>query len=112
MRLVVTEARNENASTKIGRAVPDGTGDDRDRRALTDSLEVRWAWPCRQLDAVEGVEEVEMPPVAAELSVGDGTDADLLETGDHRGDLLVLDRPQLFGGELPVLPGLASRGEA
>src|SRR5262245_57497532 len=47
------------------------------------------------LGAVEAPEEVEMPPGAAELAVGDRLQPGLLLLLDHALDLAVLDRLQL-----------------
>src|SRR5262249_24264687 len=47
------------------------------------------------LDAVETPEEVEMPPGAAEFTVGDCLQADLLLLPDDAFDLAVLDFRQL-----------------
>ena len=44
------------------------------------------------LGAVEAPEEIEMPPRAAELAVGDGFEADVLLLLDDALDLAVLDR--------------------
>ena len=52
------------------------------------------------LDAVEAPEEVEVPPGAAELAVGDRLQADLLLLLDDALDLAVLDRLERVGADL------------
>ncbi len=47
------------------------------------------------LDAVEPPEEIEVPPRAAELAVGDGAEPDLLLPLDDLRDLAVLDRSEV-----------------
>ena len=47
------------------------------------------------LDAVEPPEEIEVPPGAAELAVGDRLEPDLLLLLDDAFDLAVLDRLEL-----------------
>ena len=54
------------------------------------------------LDAVEAPEEIEMPPGAAELAVGDRLQADLLLLLDDALDLAVLDRLERGGVDLAL----------
>ena len=54
------------------------------------------------LDAVEPPEEIEVPPGAAELAVGDRLEADLLLLLDDALDLAVLDRLELGGVISPL----------
>ena len=59
-----------------------------------------------ELDAVEPLVEIELPPGAAELAVGRELEADLLLLADRLLDLAVLDFLQLRGGDLAALmPG-------
>jgi hypothetical protein len=63
-------------------------------------------------DAVEMLEEVEMPEGAAELAVGDGFETDVLLPLDDLGDLAILDLLQRGGAEcalFPLLPGVLQR---
>ena len=58
-------------------------------------------------DAVEAPEEVEVPPRAAELAVGDPLKTELFLFADHALDLAILDggepgRIERAGGELPT----------
>ncbi len=55
-----------------------------------------------QVDAVEAVDEVDVPPVAAELAVGDRLDADRLLQRDHVADAAVLHRFQLGLADLAL----------
>ena len=71
--------------------------DDRDRRALTLAREVLRSLALGGADPAERGEEVEVPPVATELAVGDGWQADRLLLGHHFRDRFVLDRAQLLG---------------
>ena len=67
------------------------------------------------LDAVEAPEEIEMPPRAAELAVGDGLQADVFLALDDALDLAVFDRLQVGGRDLALgalLARLAQRGGA
>ena len=52
--------------------------------------------------AVEAPEEIEMPPRAAELAVGDGMEADVLLLLDDALDLAVFDLLQLRGADLAL----------
>ena len=54
------------------------------------------------LGAVEAPEEIEMPPGAAELAVGDGLQADLLLLLDDALDLAVFDRLEVGGADLAL----------
>ena len=54
------------------------------------------------LDAVETPEEIEVPPGAAELAVGDRLEPDLLLLLDDALDLAVLDRLELGGVISPL----------
>ena len=54
------------------------------------------------LGAVEAPEEIEVPPRAAELAVGDGLQADVLLLLDDALDLAVLDRFQRVGRDLAL----------
>ena len=54
------------------------------------------------LGAVEAPEEIEMPPRAAELAVGDRLQADVLLLLDDALDLAVLDRLQRVGRDLAL----------
>src|SRR5262249_44827657 len=56
------------------------------------------------LDAGQAPEEIEMPPRAAELAVGDGLEPDLLLLADEPGDLAVFDVRQGRGGAFAALP--------
>jgi hypothetical protein len=56
-----------------------------------------------ELDAVESLEEIELPPRAARLAVGGGLEPNLLLLSDRLLDLAVLDRAQRAGGELAAL---------
>src|SRR5262249_15573131 len=51
-------------------------------------------------DAIEALEEVEVPPRAAELAIGGALQADLLLLADDGLDLAVIDRLELIGGNL------------
>src|SRR5262249_50866273 len=67
------------------------------------------------LDAVEAPEEIEMPPRAAELAVGDRLQSRLLLPLDDPGDLAVLDllqRPRIDLAALTLLARLLYRGGA
>src|SRR3989442_12030903 len=57
-----------------------------------------------QLDAVEAVDEVDVPPVAAELAVGDRLQADVLLQLDDAPDVLVLGLAQLFSRDFAFFP--------
>lgn len=58
------------------------------------------------LDAVEALIEIEVPPRAAELAVGDGAKTDLLLLLDDLFDLAVFHRLELSGCDLAlVMPG-------
>src|SRR6185295_9318602 len=57
----------------------------------------------RQLHAVEAVQEVDVPPVTAELAVGDRRDADRLLQRDHVADAAVLHCVELGRGDLAFL---------
>jgi hypothetical protein len=59
------------------------------------------------LDALQPPEEIEMPPRAAELAVGDGLQPRLLLLPDHALDLAVLDRLQRRGSDLALRALLA-----
>ena len=83
--------------------------DRRDRRALALAGEVGRPLALRQPDPGEPTEEVEVPPVAAELAVGDRVQPDRLFTGGELGDALVLDGLELVGRQLAVLARLARR---
>jgi hypothetical protein len=50
------------------------------------------------LDAVESPEEVEVPPRAAELAVGDGVKSDFFLLFDDALDFAILDRLQRLAG--------------
>ncbi len=59
-----------------------------------------------ELDAVEALVEIELPPGAAELAVGRELEPDLLRLADRLLDLAILDLLQLRGGDLAALmPG-------
>ena len=65
------------------------------------------------LDAVEAPEEIEMPPGAAELAVGDRLQADLFLLLDDALDLAVFDRLERGGVDLALgalLARLLQRG--
>ena len=100
------------ASTKIGVGVANLADDDRDRRALALTGEVGRALPLGETDAFEPVEEVEVPPIAAELAIGDRPQADALLVADELGDALVFDRGQRLLRGVTVSPRLAGGGEA
>ncbi len=62
-------------------------------------------------DAVELAQEVDMPPVAAHLAVGDGPKPDRLLPGDDGADAVVLDLAQRIGGRPALLEESARFGE-
>ena len=67
------------------------------------------------LGAVQAPQEVEMPPGAAELAVGDRRKPDLLLLLDDALDLAVLDRLEVGGSDLALgalLARLLQRGRA
>ena len=92
--------------------VTDLADDDGDRRAFPLALEVGRSLPLRQADSVETVEKVEMPPIAAELAVGHGGDADGLLMGDELVDAVVFDLGQRLLRGLAVPPRLARCGQS
>src|SRR5687768_2669521 len=81
-------------------AAPDLARHHHGRRLLVRALELRLAVDIagRELDAVEAVQEVDVPPVAAELAVGDRLQADVLLQLHRLADRLVLGGLQLAGG--------------
>src|SRR5581483_1179857 len=90
---------------------PDPALDDHERRLLVGALELRVAVGVagRELDAVKAVDEVDVPPVAAELAVGDRLQPDRLLERDRLADALVLDRAQRGRVDLALLR-LCARG--
>ena len=73
------------------------------------ALELDAATDLAQFDAIEHPVEVEVPPGAAELAVGDASEPDLLLLADDFLDLGVLDRLQLGRADLAFValgPGL------
>jgi hypothetical protein len=60
-----------------------------------------------EADAFEPAEEIEMPPVATELSVGDGPQANAFLVGGDLGDRLVLDGAQLRTADRTIAPRLS-----
>ena len=84
---------------------------DRDGRALAFTREILRAFALGGADPADRGEEVEVPPVAAELAVGHGGQADRFLLGDECGDRLVLDRAQLVGGQPALTPFGAGIGE-
>src|SRR5262249_4514302 len=67
------------------------------------------------LHAVEALVEIEMPPRAAELAVGPGSQADLLLPPDDLLDLAILHRLERVGCDLALgvlLTRLPERGRA
>ena len=92
-------------------SMADLAGDDRDRRVGAGAGEADRARPLAELDAVEAGEEVEVPPVATELAVGDRSESDAELLLDDVADRVVLDRRQLACWELAVAPALTDLGE-
>jgi hypothetical protein len=70
--------------------VPHLAGDDRDRRLLFRTAELGTR-VLAQRDAFQLRKEIEVPPLAAELAVGDALQADRLLPGDDFADGFLID---------------------
>ncbi len=89
---------------------PDLARDDHVGRLLFDVLELGALGVLRlgDIDAVEAVQKVDVPPVAAELAVRDRLQPDVFLELDDVADVLVLGVLQLRGRDLAFL-GLGAR---
>ena len=84
---------------------PQLAGDEHGRRLRVGALELRVevgiALVALELDAVEAGEEVDVPPVAAELAVGDRRQAQVLLQLHDLADQAVFRLPELRGLRFP-----------
>src|SRR5262245_12650534 len=104
MRLEKAEMREHGMAGKA-----DPAGDLDSFRAGLHAVELDAVVGRGRRHPVEPLEEVEVPPGAAELAVGGELEPDLLLLPDHLLDLAVLDLLQLRGADLALL-ALAPRG--
>ena len=98
-----TDARNSKSPTMIGFEHLDLADHRGDRWLVRGPAELQPRIRVNR-DAVELRQEIEMPPVAAELAVGDRPQAERFLACDSVADRAFLELPQALPGEVPRPP--------